>query len=50
MSTTTTLPYFRTPTVEVTERSDGHLLPFMVAVAIFLVSVAASLAIVGLPA
>jgi hypothetical protein len=49
MSSTTSSD-FHVPTVEVTEASNGHLMPFLVAVAIFLASLVASLAVVGLPA
>jgi hypothetical protein len=45
----TTLSGFYAPTVEVIERSDGHFLPFIVAVVLFLVSAIASIGIAGLP-
>ena len=40
---------YLSPTIEVTERSDGHLMPFLVAVALFLASTVISLLITGLP-
>jgi len=40
---------YHVPTVEVTERSDGHFLPFVVGVVLFLVSTIGSVLVVGLP-
>ncbi len=37
------------PTVEVTERTDGHFMPFMVGVVIFLASALAFIAMTGVP-
>ncbi|MGE0223440.1 MAG: hypothetical protein AB7F35_04045 [Acetobacteraceae bacterium] len=47
----TTIPMNATwvPTVEVTERSDGHFLPFVVGVAIFAVSAIVAIMMTGLP-
>jgi hypothetical protein len=38
-----------TPTIEVTERSDGHFLPFVAGVAIFAVAAIVSILATGLP-
>ena len=37
------------PAIQVTEPSNGHFPPFAVGVAIFLLTVAVSVAVVGLP-
>ncbi len=38
-----------TPTVHVTERSDGHFLPFVVGIAIFAISAIVSILLTGAP-
>lgn len=48
MSASTMSRHFA-PSMEITERSDGHLLPFLVGVAMFLVSAIASIMVAGLP-
>jgi hypothetical protein len=48
MSSTTLAPY-RSPTIEITERSDGHFMPAAVAVVLFLITTIVSILIVGLP-
>ncbi|MGE0415251.1 MAG: hypothetical protein AB7O80_00480 [Acetobacteraceae bacterium] len=47
--TTTHMHAEATPTIRVTERSDGHFLPFVVGVAIFAVSAIVSILLTGAP-
>ena len=47
--TTALLPAYMHPTVEVTEPSDGHWLPFTIAVLIFALSSLGSIWLTGLP-
>ena len=44
-----TMSGYHAPTVEVTEPSDGHFLPFVVGIVLFLVSTIGSVMVVGLP-
>jgi hypothetical protein len=45
----TTLAGYRSPTIESTERSNGHLMPAAVAVVLALITTIVSMLIVGLP-
>ena len=47
--TTVLLPGYMHPTMEVTERSEGHVLPFVVAVVIFLAVSVISIWATGMP-
>lgn len=47
--TTALLPAYMHPTIEITESSQGHVLPFIVAVAIFLASTVVSVWATGMP-
>ena len=45
----TTMSAHHAPTVEVTERSDGHFLPFVVGVVLFLVAAIGAVLVAGVP-
>ena len=48
MSTTTMTDYMH-PTIEVTERTDGHFMPFVVAMLMLVIAASTFIAISGLP-